>query len=149
MSRYGVVSSQHNKRKPMNKEMLKKMDLLQSQMRDERVAAVIALDPALGHAASEQSLESIKVPTLVIGSVNNDFLPYEVHSKYYADRIQGANLVGIEQGSGHFVYIDKCDSDREVKDVSLCKDRKDVNRKAIQKQILNDVFSFINKHGVS
>lgn len=145
----GCDYGKHKKRKPMNKEMLNKVGLLQSQMRDERVAIVIALDPALGHAASEASLESIKVPTLVLGSVENDFLPYNTHSKYYADHIQGANLVGIEQGAGHFVYIDKCDSDRKVKGVSLCNDREGVNRKAIQKQILNHVFSFIYKNGVS
>ncbi|MFT5483778.1 MAG: putative dienelactone hydrolase [Halieaceae bacterium] len=129
--------------------MLKKIGLLQGQMRDERVVAVITLDPALGHAVSEQSLESIKVPALVLGSLENDFLPYAVHSKYYANHIQGANLVGIEQGAGHFVYIDECNSDREVKGVSLCKDREGVDRKAIQKQILEHVFGFIYRNGFS
>jgi predicted dienelactone hydrolase len=145
----GCDYGQQSKRKPMSEEMLKKIGLLQEQMRDERVVAVIALDPALGHAVSEQSLESIKVPALVLGSVENDFLPYAAHSKYYADHIQSANLVGIEQGAGHFVYIDKCDSDREVKGVSLCKDREGVDRKAIQKQILEYVFGFIYRNGFS
>lgn len=142
----GCGYGQKSKRKPMSEEMLKKIGLLQEQMRDERVVAVITLDPALGHAVSEQSLESIKVPTLVLGSVKNDFLPYSVHSKYYANHIQGANLVGIEQGAGHFVYIDECDSDRQVKGVSLCKDREGVDRKAIQKQILKHVFGFIYRN---
>ncbi len=146
---YGQQSKRKRKRKPMSEEMLKKIGLLQKQMRDERVAAVIALDPALGHAVSEQSLDSIKVPALVLGSVENDFLPYTAHSKYYADHIQGANLVGIEQGAGHFVYIDKCDSNRKIKGVSLCKDRKGVDRKAIQKQILEHIFGFIYRNGFS
>jgi predicted dienelactone hydrolase len=145
----GCNYGQQSKRKPMTEEMLTKIGLLQKKMRDERVAAVIALDPALGHAVSEQSLESIKVPALVIGSLENDFLPYSTHSKYYANHIQGANLVGIEQGAGHFVYIDKCDSDREIKGVFLCKDRDGVDRKAIQKQILQHIFSFIYRNGFS
>jgi predicted dienelactone hydrolase len=145
----GCDYGQQSKRKPMSEEMLKKIGLLQEQMLDERVAAVIALDPALGHAVSEQSLESIKVPTLVVGSIENDFLPYTAHSKYYADHIQGAKLVGIEQGAGHFVYIDKCDSDREVKGVSLCMDREGVDRKAMQKQILEHIFGFIYGNGFS
>ena len=145
----GCNYGQQSKRKPANEEMIKKIGLLQEQMQDERVAAVIALDPALGHAVSEKSLESIKVPTLVIGSLENDFLPYNTHSKYYANRIQGADLVGIDQGAGHFVYIDKCNSDRKVKDVFLCKDREGVDREVIQKQILGHVFSFIYKNGFS
>ncbi|QQX82599.1 hypothetical protein JK628_17090 [Shewanella sp. KX20019] len=145
----GCDYGQHRKRKPMSDEMVKKIGLLAEQMRDDRVAAVIALDPALGHAVSENSLESIKVPALVLGSVENDFLPYTAHSKYYADHIQGANLVGIEQGAGHFVYIDECDSDREVKGVSLCKDREGVDRNAIQKKILEHVFGFIYRNGFS
>jgi predicted dienelactone hydrolase len=145
----GCNYGQPSKRKPMSKEMLTKIGLLQEQMRDERVVGIIALDPALGHAVSEQSLKSIKVPTLVIGSLENDFLPYSTHSKYYANHIQGANLVGIKQGAGHFVYIDKCDSDQEVKGVALCKDREGVDRSAIQKQILEYVFSFIYRNGFS
>lgn len=145
----GCSYGQQNKRKPMSEAVLKKVGLLQEQMRDDRVVAVIALDPALGYAVSEQSLKSIKVPTLILGSVENDFLPYAVHSKYYADHIQGAHLVGIEEGAGHFVYIDKCESEREVSGVSLCVDREDVDRKAIQKQILEHVFGFIYRNGFS
>tara|TARA_B100000767_G_scaffold238014_1_gene232530 strand:- start:224 stop:1249 length:1026 start_codon:yes stop_codon:yes gene_type:complete len=143
----GCNYGQQSKRKPMTAGMLTKIGFLQEQMRDERVVAAITLDPALGHAVSQQSLESIKVPALVIGSLENDFLPYSIHSKYYANHIQGANLVGIKQGAGHFVYIDKCDSDREVKGVSLCKDREGVDRKAIQKQILEHIFGFIYRNG--
>jgi predicted dienelactone hydrolase len=145
----GCNYGQQSKHKPMTEEMLTKIGLLQERMRDERVVAVISLDPALGHAVSEKSLEGIKVPALVIGSLKNDFLPYSTHSKYYANHIQGADLVGIEQGAGHFVYIDKCDSDREVKGVFLCKDREGVDRKAIQEQILEHVFGFIYKNGFS
>jgi predicted dienelactone hydrolase len=143
----GCNYSQQSKRNSMSEAALKKIGLLQEQMRDDRVVAVIALDPALGHAVSKHSLENIKVPTLVVGSSENDFLPFTVHAKYYATHIQGENLVGIEQGAGHFVYLDECDSDREVKGVSLCKDREGVDRKAIQKKILKHIFGFIYGNG--
>ncbi len=144
----GCHYGQQSKRKPMSEEARETIGLQQAQMQDERVAAVIALDPALGHALSEQSLAKIKVPALVIGSVNNDFLPYTAHAKYYADHTPGANLVGIEQGAGHFVYIDQCDHDRKVKGISLCKDSEGVDRKAIQKQLLGHIFSFIYRNGL-
>lgn len=145
----GCNYGQQSKSKPMNERMLNKIGLLQGKMRDDRVVAVIALDPALGHAVSKQSIEKIVVPTLVLGSIENDFLPYTAHAKYYASHIQGSNLIGIEQGAGHFVYIDRCNSDRKVKGVFLCKDREDVDRKAIQKQILEHVFGFIYRNGLS
>ena len=142
---YGLQS----KRKPMNEDTLKEITLFQNQMQDSRIAAVVALDPALGHAVSEQSLKTIEIPTLILGSVANDFLPFTVHAKYYASHIQDSSLVGIEQGAGHFVYIDKCESDREVRGVSLCKDRKGVDREAIQKKMLNHIFGFIYRNGLS
>jgi predicted dienelactone hydrolase len=145
----GCDYGKQNKREPMSEDRLKKMGLLQAQMRDERVAAVIALDPALGHGVSEKSLKNIKIPALILGSVDNDFLPFSAHAQYYADHIQAAKLVGIEQGAGHFVYIDKCDSDRQVKGVALCQDRDGVDRKAIQQQILEHVFGFIYSNGLS
>ncbi|MDO6567057.1 hypothetical protein Q4561_08295 [Alteromonas sp. 1_MG-2023] len=137
-------SSVKNSTKPLSKEMLEKIGILQAQMKDERITSVIAFDPALGHAANEASLKAIKVPTLILGSVDNDFLPYETHAKYYADNIPNAKLVGVEQGAGHFIYIDDCNNDREVKGVPLCKDRDGVDRKALQKQLLNHVFQFIS-----
>jgi predicted dienelactone hydrolase len=145
----GCDYSQQSKRKPMSEEMLIKIGLLQAQMLDERVAGVIALDPALGHATNKQSLKSIKVPALIIGSLKNDFLPFSTHSKFYASHIPGANLISIQQGAGHFIYIDKCDSEREVKGVPLCKDREGVDRKALQKEILEHVFGFIYSNGLS
>lgn len=131
--------------KPLSENMLKNIGTLQAKMRDERITAVIALDPALGHAVSDKSLANIKVPTLILGSVENDFLPFTAHAKYYADFIPNARLVGVEQGAGHFVYIDSCDNERKVKGVALCHDRQGVDRKDIQQQLLNQVFRFINE----
>lgn len=142
---YGV----QGQRKPLNDEMLNQIAAQQAQMQDPRISAVIALDPALGHAVNDQSLRNVQIPTLIIGSVDNDFLPFNAHAKYYANHIQRADLVGIEQGAGHFVYLDECDNNREVKGVPLCKDKKGVNRQMIHKQVLNHIFGFIYSKGLS
>ena len=133
----------------LNDDMLKKIGSLQAQMQDSRIRAVIALDPALGHAVSESSLKGIKTPTLIIGSVDNDFLPFTRHAKYYAEQLQNAELIGVEQGAGHFIYLNECDYNREVKGVPLCKDREGVNRHLIQKELLNQVFTFIYSKGLN
>lgn len=145
----GCLYSHKNQNKPMNQEMVSEIGQLQNQMQDDRVVAAIALDPALGHATSKQSLQSINVPVLVIGSVQNDFLPFTEHAQNYANHIKNANLIGIEQGAGHFVYIDQCESEIEANGVPICEDRKGVDRKAIQKQTLNQIFSFIYKNNLS
>lgn len=49
---------------------------------DSRVTRIIMLDSALGPAATITSLKNVKVPTLIIGSQQNDFLPFEHHAKY-------------------------------------------------------------------
>jgi len=143
----GCLYGRQDKTKPISQEMRNKVGYLQEQMRDERIVAIIALDPALGHATSEQSLQNIKTPTLIIGSVDNDFLPFTEHASYFATHINNSSLVGIEQGAGHFIYLDQCEFELEANGVSLCKDRKDVDRKTIQKQILNHIFGFIYKNG--
>ncbi|MBQ4848103.1 hypothetical protein [Pseudoalteromonas sp. MMG005] len=145
----GCLYSMQNQRKPMSQELVTKIGQLQDQMQDDRIIAAIALDPALGHATSRQSLQGISAPTLVIGSVNNDFLPYIEHAKYFASHIQNAQLIGIEQGAGHFIYIDQCDLALEANGVPICKDRHGVDRKVLQKQILNNIFSFIYKNNLS
>lgn len=134
---------------PLSTEKLEKLNSLQAQMYDARIKAVIALDPALGHAVNETSLKNINIPTLIFGSVENDFLPFNRHAKYYAEQIEHAELIGIEQGAGHFIYINECKHKFLAKGVSLCKDRDGVDRKVLQKQILNQVFGFIYKKGLN
>jgi predicted dienelactone hydrolase len=145
----GCLYGRQDKSKTMSQEMLNKIGKLQEQMGDERIVAAIALDPALGHATNEKSLQNIKTPTLILGSVDNDFLPFTEHASYFAKHIDNASLVGIEQGAGHFIYLDQCDFDLKTNGVSLCEDRKGVDRKAIQKQILNHIFGFIYKNGLN
>ncbi|PKF54049.1 hypothetical protein CW748_17325 [Alteromonadales bacterium alter-6D02] len=145
----GCLYSSKKQHQPISKEMINKIGHLQDQMQDERIVAAIALDPALGHATSKQSLQSINVPTLVIGSVNNDFLPFSEHATYYASHIKNANLAGIKHGAGHFIYIDQCDSEIKANGVPICKDRDGVDRKLLQRKTLGHIFSFINKNNLS
>lgn len=134
---------------PLTDEQLTELHQLQQQMQDERVSAVIALDPALGHAVDERSLNDIQLPTLIIGSVDNDFLPYQQHARHYAEHIRHAQLKGIHQGAGHFIYINKCDHAHKAQGVALCKDRAGVDRELLQRQVLGEIFGFLARQGYS
>ena len=112
---------------------------------DNRVTGIIMLDPAMGPAATEISLNKVKVPTLIIGSKQNDFLPFERHAQHYANNIPLAELVTLNNGEGHFVYINACDNNYEARGVSLCEDRLGVNRKQVHQELLGHILKFLTK----
>lgn len=112
---------------------------------DKRIKAVVSMDPALGPSVSKGALTNIDLPTLIIGSVQNDFLNYDAHANYYAKAIKGAKLVALEQGEGHFVYLDKCSHPHKAMGVSLCQDRKGIDREKVHLALMSEISDFINK----
>lgn len=113
---------------------------------DGRITRVIALDPAMGHAMTVNSLASIQIPVLVIGSVNNDFLIYQQHAGKYAHYISNSTLVGLDNNEGHFVYLDTCSNPHKAAGVSLCKDREGVDRDQVHQQLYGPIFSWLYSH---
>jgi predicted dienelactone hydrolase len=111
--------------------------------RDVRVIATVLLDPALGPAATEDSLRSISLPTLVIGAIDNDFLPFDAHARRYAALIPGARLVELNNGEGHFSFIDGCTHDAEAQGVPVCRDRPQVDRTSVHEGLLRSIAGFL------
>ncbi|GAA58254.1 hypothetical protein P20652_0105 [Pseudoalteromonas sp. BSi20652] len=113
---------------------------------DKRISRIIMLDPALGPAATIDSLKNATTPALIVGSKNNDFLHFEHHAKYYASYMPKAELVTLDQNEGHFVYLGECEHQHKARGISLCKDREGVNRKQVHRMLLGHIFKFIHKH---
>jgi predicted dienelactone hydrolase len=111
--------------------------------RDPRVKAIVAMDPAAGPAYSESSLAKLRVPVLVIGSVDNDFLPFEHHAGRYATLIPNAVLIKLNEGEGHFVYLNSCTSKLEANGVPLCVDREGVDREAVHAYLAPKILDFL------
>ena len=63
-----------------------------------RLRALVTMDPAVGPGFSERGLRAVTIPTLVIGSVRNDFLPYASHAARFATHIPGAQVIGLDRG---------------------------------------------------
>ena len=112
---------------------------------DPRVSAIVLLDPAAGPGYSVESLAAIDVPTLVIGSQDNDFLPFTHHAGRYAQLIPNAALVRLSHGEGHFVYLNACVSDIAANGVPLCIDRAGVNRQGVHERLAPDVLRFLQR----
>jgi predicted dienelactone hydrolase len=111
--------------------------------RDPRISALVLLDPALGPAATNDSLRGVTTPTLIIGARDNDFLPFDAHAARYAREIPLAELVSLENGEGHFVFMDSCSHDFAAQGVSLCRDRPGVDRTRVQSGLLARILVFL------
>ena len=111
--------------------------------RDRRVRAIVACDPALGPGHDPAR---VTVPVHVVGSVANDFLPFEAHAGRYARLIPGATLTRLEQGEGHFVFLDACNWDREANGVPLCRDRAGVDRGKVHDALRPVIARFLEEH---
>ncbi len=129
---------------------LQKVGLAQSMTvgeRDARLTRLILMDPAMGHVVTDESLSTVTVPTLVIGSEDNDFLPYVRHAGFYADTIPNARSRALTHGEGHFVYTDVCDHPYKAMGVSLCTDRAGVDRQAVHQGLYGAIFGFLATSG--
>lgn len=112
---------------------------------DARIKSVIALDPALGHATTAQSLQAMHLPVLIIGSAQNDFLPYARHAGYYAATIPQAKSLVLNTGEGHFVYLDACQHQYQAMGVALCVDRPGVQRDQVHQKAAAVMLQFIQQ----
>lgn len=108
--------------------------------KDSRVKKLILLDPALGHMAVGESLRAIDMLVLMVGSRNNDFLPFETHAGFYAGALPNSTKVFLTGDEGHFVYMDRCDHSHEAMGVALCKDKAGVNRDAVHGRLYPAIF---------
>ncbi len=115
----------------------------QQSFKDTRIKRLIALDPAGGHLLTSKSLKNIDSPLLIVGSVNNDFLPFNQHAKRYATLVSHSTLVTLNNGEGHFVYLDACTHTHKAMGVSLCEDREGVSRKSVHEKLYPEIFRFI------
>jgi len=117
-----------------------------ASQKDKRIKSIVLLDPALGPAAQAISLKALRIPVLVIGATNNDFLPWPNHGGRYAALIPAAETIEIGGQAGHFVFISSCKHDINVMGIALCKDRAGVNRPETQAFVANKILSFLQAH---
>jgi predicted dienelactone hydrolase len=114
--------------------------------RDERIRAVVAMDPALGPGYDARSLSMVRVPTHIIASVENDFLPFAHHAGRFARLIPGASLTPLAHREGHFVFLDECSGDLSAQGVPLCRDREGVQRRIVHGRLAEIVGQFFQQH---
>jgi predicted dienelactone hydrolase len=108
--------------------------------------AIVALDPAVGQGFTKNGLKSSITPTLIIGSVKNDFLPFKFHSEYLAKQIKNSEIIRLDNREGHFVYLDECSLPIKIMGIPLCTDANGVDRKAVHTKLAIAIEQFLNRN---
>ncbi len=110
---------------------------------DTRVKKIVLLDPAVGSALQQEALAIIALPSLIVGALHNDFLPWENHGGRYAAGIPGAQTILLSGQEGHFVFVTPCRHTVQVMGVALCEDRPGVDRAAVQRDLVQRIVDFV------
>lgn len=109
------------------------------------VSAVVALDPALGPGLLASPSADAWPPTLLIGARRNDFLPFAHHAGQVATLLPRARTLWLDNGEGHFVFLNRCERPIEANGVPLCEDRAGVDRGAVHTQLAFAIRSFLRE----
>lgn len=115
---------------------------------DPRVKKIVMIDATLGYGATPESLANVKVPTLVVGAQNNDFLPWENHGARYTKGIPNSKSHLLTGQEGHFVFLDACNNNILVMGVSLCQDRTSVDRATTHAELIPKILEFIAENNI-
>jgi predicted dienelactone hydrolase len=110
------------------------------------VRAMVLLDPAVGPGMTQASLADLTIPTLVVGSVDNDFIPFAANAERYARLIPNAAVLRLDRGEGHFVYLDECSLPIEAMGVPLCTDRPGVVRRDVHARLADRIVQFFSRY---
>ncbi len=108
------------------------------------IKAMVLMDPAAGPGFTQAGLQALKTPALVIGSVDDDFLPFAAHAGRLGGLLGSAATVRLSGGEGHFVYVDRCSLPINVMGVKLCTDRDGVSRDATHAKLVPEILSFFD-----
>jgi len=108
--------------------------------------AIVAMDPAVGPGFTKDALRTIRTPTLIIGSVKDDFLPFDSHAGYIARQIKSSKLIKLDKGAGHFVFLDVCNLPINAMGVPICSDAHDIDRDSVHKTLAANILQFLNRN---
>ncbi len=113
---------------------------------DPRLKTFIVLDPALGPGFFDYTGVDPKLKILIVGSVQNDFLPFQHHAEKYAKNLPNAKHHWLNKGEGHFIYLNECESELKANGVPLCIDRSGVSRSDVHEELKSVIYRFLQQN---
>lgn len=76
--------------------------------RDDRIAAIIAITPAFGVAATDEGLSDVNVPMLFIEADTDEILHDHVNAAHFRKLLRGRAKFVKVKGAGHYSFLPKC-----------------------------------------
>ncbi|KJG03984.1 lipoprotein signal peptide [Photobacterium angustum] len=125
----------------------------QKDLSDPRIRRVVSLDLGLARSFSVDSLNDIKVPTLILAAgIDIGDIPQASESGYIAEHMPlKSRRYKVYEKATHFSFIQGCKSgaismlNKEVSgDGIICKDGVATSRDQLHQLFVNDIVSFLN-----
>ncbi|WP_419208232.1 alpha/beta hydrolase family protein (plasmid) [Photobacterium leiognathi subsp. mandapamensis] len=125
----------------------------QKDLSDPRIRRVVSLDLGLARSFSVDSLNDIKVPTLILAAgIDIGDIPQASESGYIAEHMPlNSRRYKVYEKATHFSFIQGCKSgavsmlNKEVPgDGIICKDGVATSRDQLHQLFVNDIASFLN-----
>ena len=111
--------------------------------RDPRVRSVVAIAPAAGMSQTEESLQSISIPTLVIVGDQDATAPQASNANRVAGFIPGSRL-DVLPGVGHYTFLAECGTAGRIVASSVCGEQEDISRRDIHRTVARDILEFFD-----
>ena len=120
--------------------------------KDDRVKSVVAMAPALGPGVDIESMQSVKIPVLILATEDDELLNLEKHAKYYARHLPNSEL-RLLVGGGHFIYME-CSfvthiANLFIDNLDICGGQFGVDRHSVRQEAASLIVDFLNTSVVS
>ena len=110
---------------------------------DPRVRSVVAIAPAAGMSQTEESLQSISVPTLIIVGDRDTTTPPTSNANRLAGLIPGSRL-DVLPDVGHYTFMAECGIAGRIVASSVCVEKDGVSRGDIHRKVAEDTLKFFD-----
>ncbi len=115
--------------------------------RDPRVSITVAVDPALPLAMTDQSLQSLTMPTLIINLGEPDTIPAGMRLDEVVKRMPGANYQFIPKAH-HFTFVAECSKLGEIiiglaGEDNICSDKGFRPRGEVHRELIKLIGDFL------
>jgi predicted dienelactone hydrolase len=113
--------------------------------RDPRIRAVFAIAPAVAHAFTPESLQTITIPVEIVVGASDPIAPPGDNAQFFAENIKGAKLTVLPGRVGHYTFLDVGTDAGKKQFPQLCIDNPGVDRAAIHNQVAQMAADFFDR----
>jgi predicted dienelactone hydrolase len=112
---------------------------------DNRVKAVFAIAPALGQAASQESLKALTVPVRIVAGANDVNVPLRTNFEYLLAAIPKSSGALIPNAA-HYSFLPVCTSEFATRRPALCQEASGTDRATFHRIAVGDARTFFDSN---